>query len=313
MAASTTKKYQLTNWSKYNAALTQRGSITFWFSDDVLEEWQHANDEVKVGRPFTFSDRAIESCLMIREVFQLPYRQTEGFVRSLLELMQVEVLIPDYTSLAKRAVKLAVDFELPRRRGPIDIVVDSTGLKVYGEGEWKMRQHGKSKRRTWRKLHLAVNPQTQEIEAEVLTENSASDADPFAQLLEEVSPRITTCAGDGGYDKWKVYRALAAQGVQPLIPPQRNAKIKQHGNSGSAPLPRDEAIRRIRQVGRKKWKQEIGYHCRSLAETAMYRMKTIFGNKLKNRLLAAQQTEARIRCKVLNAFTRLGMPVFQWN
>lgn len=126
MSASTTKKYQLTNWAKYNTALRQRGSITFWFSEDVLEEWRHANDEVKVGRPFTFSNRAIESCLMIREVFQLPYRQTEGFVRSLLELMQVEVPIPDYTSLAKRAKTLKVDLELPRRRGPIDIVVDST-------------------------------------------------------------------------------------------------------------------------------------------------------------------------------------------
>lgn len=313
MSASTTKKYQLTNWAKYNTALRQRGSITFWFSEDVLEEWRHANDEVKVGRPFTFSNRAIESCLMIREVFQLPYRQTEGFVRSLLELMQVEVPIPDYTSLAKRAKTLKVDLELPRRRGPIDIVVDSTGLKVYGEGEWKMRQHGKSKRRTWRKLHLVVNPQTQEIEAEVLTENSASDADPFAELLAEVAPNIRNCAGDGGYDKWKVYRTLAERGSQPLIPPQRNAKIKQHGNSAAEPLPRDEAIRRIRQVGRKKWKQEIGYHCRSLAETAMYRLKTIFGNNLKNRLLKTQQTEARIRCKVLNAFTRLGMPPLQLN
>src|SRR3990172_6759954 len=176
MVAIAKASYKVTNWRKYNESLVQRGSITFWFSEDVIDQWEHANDQPKVGHPFVYSDRAIESLLMLRELFRLPYRQTEGLGRSLTSLMEVDVAIPDFTSLAKRAAKLGVSLDVAVRKGPIDVVVDSTGLKVFGEGEWKTRKHGKSKRRTWRKLHLAVNPKTQEIEAETLTENSCDDA-----------------------------------------------------------------------------------------------------------------------------------------
>ena len=151
--------YKITNWSKYNESLVQRGSVTFWFNEDVINQWRHANAQPRRGHPFVFSDTAIETMLVLRELFQLPYRQTEGFGRSLIELMELDVAIPDYTSLAKRASSLGISLEVRKHRGPIDVVVDSTGLKVFGEGEWKMRKHGKSKRRTWRKLHLAVNPE----------------------------------------------------------------------------------------------------------------------------------------------------------
>ena len=168
--------YKITNWRKYNESLVKRGSITFWFDEETLAHWEHDNAAVKVGRPFTFSDRAIEVLLALRELFQLPYRQTEGLGRSLLQLMQVPVLVPDFTSLAKRAAKLNIDLIVTRRSGSLHIVVDSTGLKVFGDGEWKVRKHGAGKHRTWRKLHLAINPQTQEIEAETLTENSSIDS-----------------------------------------------------------------------------------------------------------------------------------------
>ena len=177
MVAIAKKSYKITNWKKYNESLVQRGSITFWFSDDVIDQWEHANEESKVGRPYVYSDTAIESLLVLRELFRLPYRQTEGLGRSLTELMQLEVAIPDYTSLAKRAATLDIALDISHRTGSVDVVVDSTGLKVFGEGEWKTRKHGVGKRRTWRKLHLGVNPTTQEIEAEVLTENSGHDAD----------------------------------------------------------------------------------------------------------------------------------------
>ncbi len=312
MAAKKKAAYKITNWREYNESLVQRGSITFWFNDDVVENWNHANDELKVGRPFIYSDLAIECLLTLRELFRLPYRQTEGLARSLARLMQVAIPIPDFTLLAKRAGKLKVALKVAQRNGSIDVVVDSTGLKVFGEGEWKMRTHGKAKRRTWRKLHLAVNAATQEIEAEVLTENSGHDADQVNDLLDQIPEPIDVFAGDGAYDKWKVYDVLAQRAIKPVIPPQRNAKIKQHGNSSSPPLPRDEAIRAIRRVGRKSWKKQIGYHRRSLAETAMHRVKTIFGGSLKNRELKNQGTEARLRCKLLNYFTHLGLPQFEW-
>jgi Transposase DDE domain len=313
MTATVRAQYKITNWRTYNESLVQRGDITFWFDEDVIDAWEHDNDEPKVGRPFTYSDLAVECLLALRELFRLPYRQTEGLGCSLVKLMQVEVAIPDFSSLAKRAAKLSVSLSVTARKGPLDVVVDSTGLKVFGEGEWKMRKHGKSKRRTWRKLHLTVNPDTQEIEAEVLTENSGHDADQVDELLDQVNGPVDAFYGDGAYDQWKVYDSLRGREIQPIIPPRRNAKIKQHGNAHQTPLVRDEAIPSIRRVGRKQWKKDIGYHRRSLAETAMYRMKCCFGDKLKNRELPNQRAETRIRSKILNRFTQLGMPRFEWS
>lgn len=313
MVAKAKLSYKITNWREYNESLVRRGDVTFWFSDDVIDSWEHANDEPKVGHPFVYSDTAVECLLVLRELFRLPYRQTEGLGRSLTLLMQVDVAIPDFTSLAKRAAGLGVSLDVAVRKGPIDVVVDSTGLKVFGEGEWKTRKHGKSKRRTWRKLHLAVNPATQEIEAEVLTENSGHDADQVDDLLEQIDDSINAFYGDGAYDQWKVYETLAEEKIRPIIPPRRNAKIKQHGNANCPPLPRDEAIREIRRGGRRPWKESVGYHRRSLSETAMHRMKSCFGEKLKNRELENQQTEATLRSKILNHFTHLGLPQFEWS
>ena len=307
------RTYKVRNWREYNESLVRRGDVTIWFSEDALASWEHPNDVTKVGRPFVYSDTAIECLLTIRELFQLPYRQTEGFGHALAQLLGVEIAIPDFTSLAKRAAKLGIVLCVRQMQGPIDIVVDSTGLKVFGEGEWKMRTHGKSKRRTWRKVHLSVNPRTQEIVAEVLTENSGHDADQVDDLLDQVEQPVETFYGDGSYDKWKVYDRMSAEGIEPVIPPRHDAKIKQHGNSRAEPLPRDEAIRGIRRMGRRRWKKEVGYHRRSLAETAMFRLKQAFGNSLKNRKLPNQKTESRIRCKILNVFTHLGLPQFEWS
>jgi hypothetical protein len=313
MAGTRKGTYKITNWSRYNESLVQRGSITFWFSEDVMERWHHANDRPRAGHPFVYSDTAIECLLVLRELFQLPYRQTEGLGRSLVQLMDISLEIPDYTSLAKRAAKLGISLDVRRHTGAIDVVVDSTGLKVFGEGEWKMRKHGKSKRRTWRKLHLAVNPVTQEIVAETLTENSCDDASQADPLLDQVRNPTNGFYGDGAYDKWKVYDILEKRETKAIIPPQRNAKIKQHGNSSDRPLSRDIAIRHIRRHGRKHWKESVGYHRRSLSETAMYRMKCCFGDHLKNRLIPNQRVEARLRSKILNRFTHLGLPQFEWN
>ena len=303
--------YRITNWRKYNEALVNRGSLTLWLDEESLASWNHSNDEVRRGRPFIYSDTAVECLLTLREVFRLPYRQTEGLARSVIPLMGLEIEVPDYSSLAKRAGKLSIDLEIVRRGGPIDLVVDSTGLTVCGEGEWKVRKHGVGTHRTWRKLHLAINSKTQEIEATVVSTNG-HDSDHAAPLLKQIERPIRSFRGDAAYDKWKIYGALADRNIRSFIPPQHNAKIKQHGNSNASPLTRDETIRRIRQVGRAAWKKEVGYHQRSLAETAMFRVKTIFGSELKNRELPNQQTEGRIRCKALNKMTKLGLPRFEW-
>ena len=184
---------------------------------------------------FFYSDTAVRCLLVFRELFQLPYRQTEGLGHSLAEMMEIGIDIPDYTSLAKRAAKLGISLDVARHAGAIDVVVDSTGLKVFGEGEWKMRKHGKNKRRTWRKLHLAVDPDTHEIVAEALTENGCADADQAAPLLDQTKGKINSFSGDCAYDQWKVYETLAARKIKPIIPPGRNAKIKRHGNANDPP------------------------------------------------------------------------------
>jgi hypothetical protein len=192
----------------------------------------------------------------------------------------------------------------------LNIVLDSTGLKLYGEGEWKVRKHGYSKRRTWRKLHLGGNPDTGEVLAVMLTENSISDDAVVKEILNQIEETLLSCASDGAYDKRKVYEALHEHSpdVDILIPPRKNAHIWQHGNSKQERHKRDENLRYIRKHGRTAWKKESGYHIRSLAETLMFRLKIIFGDNLSARLLETQTTQAWIRCLALNKMTHLGMP-----
>jgi hypothetical protein len=302
-------QYRVRNWTEYNESLVQRGSVTFWIDDEVITGWKPEPEGPRQrGGQEQYSDRAIECLLTLRAVFGLTYRQTEGFGRSILSMLGVEVKVPDYTTLCKRSPKLAV--ELPTSTtGSLHIVVDSTGLKVYGEGEWKVRQHGYSKRRTWRKLHLSVDEASHQIQAVMLTEAGVDDAEAGQQLMEETPGSIEQVSGDGAYDKRKFYAACEQRQVELIsVPPRRDARIWQHGNSSKPPLPRDENLRRIRQVGRQRWKCETGYHRRSLAETAVFRFKTIFGNTLSARTLPSQITEARIKCTALNRMTTLGMP-----
>lgn len=312
MAKAKKACYRVTNWKQYNESLVRRGDITFWFSEEALASWEHANQEVKVGRPFTYSDGAIECLLTLRELFRLPYRQTEGLGRSLLKLLGADVAIPDFTSLAKRAAKLGASLETSPATGPIDVIIDSTGLKVLGAGEWRSQAYRTPKRRSWRKLHLSINAATQEIVAQVLTSNRKDDADMVPKLLAQAGSQVKKLYGDGAYDKWKLYDVLAEAGIEPVIPPRQGASIRKHGNSAGPRLPRDEALRGVRRHGRKGWKRASGYYRRSLVETSMSRLKQAFGPRLKNKADANQCTEARLRCKLLNRFTNLGMPTFRW-
>ena len=308
-----TVRYHVKNWAAYDHALQQRGSLTVWLSEDALAQWKYTGEQHRGGQ-IVYSDLAIETSLTLRAVYHLPLRQTEGLMRSLTTVLSVTVAIPDHTTLSRRGAFLSI--ALPSRQAPVvDLVVDSTGVKVYGEGEWKVRQHGASKRRTWRKLHLAVDVVTGDILAETLTEHGVDDAHEVPALVEQVTPVIVRFGGDGAYDKHKVYDTLCDRGQQqhrPIditIPPRQDAKIWQHGNCQAPPHPRDENLRYIRQHGRTTWKRDSGYHRRSLAETAVFRYKRIVGEKLASRTLETQRTEARIGCKILNQMTRLGMPI----
>jgi len=300
--------YRVKNWSEYDKALVQRGAITFWISADFEKTWMHTGEKQR-GSQFDYSDQAILVMLTVKEVFHLTNRGVEGFVRSVLRIMKINLPVPDHTTLSKRGKDLKV--KVPKKaHQKLNIVMDSTGLKIYGEGEWKVRQHGVSKRRTWRKLHIAANPEDGEIQAVILTENSVSDDAAVAVLLKQIEQEIDEFAADGAYDKRKVYDGLNAHSpnVNILIPPRKNARIWKHGNTKAERLKRDENLRSIRKHGRKAWKENSGYHVRSLSETAMFRLKTIFGDELSARLLETQTTQALVRCPALNKMTHLGMP-----
>ena len=297
--------YRIRNWKQYNDALVRRGSLTLWVDQETLQAWRYQGPSRR-GAQFRFSDPAIECLLTLRCVYHLTLRATEGFARSLFELMEVDLAVPDYTTLCRRAATVRIT--LPRKAtGPLRLVLDGTGLKVYGEGEWKVRQHGYSKRRTWLKLHLAVDPLTHEIQAAMVTDPGVTDAETVP-ALEQVENPIESAAADGAYDRREVYDALEGRSARAVVPPRRDAKIKRHGNTSGPRLARDENLRRIRQIGRSAWKEESGYHERSLAETAMFRMKTIFGDGVSSRSPGQQATEAGIRCRALNIMTHQGMP-----
>lgn len=305
-------KYRIRNWSEYNKALVNRGSIRFWFSDDYTNNWLNSDTPSRKGRPKTYSDIAIECMLLIRSVFHLPLRGLQGFVDDLISMAGLTLPCPNYTTVCRRAKELNIC--LPKHIKPgeaIHVLVDSSGLKVFGEGEWKTRKHGYSKRRTWRKIHVAICSKTGCAVSAVVTTNSVGDTEVFGDLIDSIEEPITSVSGDGAYDSLDCYDACDCHGAKPIFPPRRGAKKTVYDEPSFRA--RNQAIDRIAELGgddeaRKKWKQEIGYHKRSLVETYFFRYKTIFGPNLKSRTFENQAKESFARCAAMNKMTSLGMP-----
>src|SRR3954447_14743088 len=287
-----TLRYRVRNWKDYNQALIRRGSLTVWIEEATLHAWCQNTRAGLVGAPTTYSDLAIQALLTLKAVFSLPLRQTQGFAQSVLQLMASDLPIPDYSTLSRRADGLAVALPCRTKDEPLHVVIDSTGLKIYGEGEWKTRQHGVSKRRTWRKMHLGVDEATGEVLAVVTTERDVGDCEVLPQILAAITDPIEQVSADGAYDTIAGHQAIAARQARPAIPPRENAVITDIGQWDA----REQAVRRIEEIGRPAWKQEVNYHRRSLAETMMFRQKAIFGDRLSSRKMASQTTEVRIRC-----------------
>lgn len=297
------RRYRIRNWRDYNSALVRRGSLTLWVEQGAVNRWRDTAAPVRRGRRRCYSDLAIACALTLREVYHLPLRSTQGLISSVLRLLGADVPAPHYSTLSRRAASL--DVSLPRRGSrPLHPAVDSTGLKLYGEGEWKVRLHGKEKRRTWRKLHLLIDHATHEAISLAMTDKDALDRRELPGLLKGVEGEVAEVLGDGAYDFQGCYRAIHARGARAVIPPQVRARVR----SGSEFDDRNAAVLRGREVGRDEWKKEAGYHRRSLAETAMMRLKTIFSDRLKAREWRRQETELRVRCAVMNKMTSLGMP-----
>lgn len=295
--------YKVTNWKEYNQALRDRGDITIWFTGDAIRDW-HPEKLGKRGRPVEYSEHAIATALLVREVFKLPFRQTEGFLKSIVSLMAVEIGIPDFSSISQRSGTLSRLVLNKAMKPGIHVIVDSTGLKVYGKDEWHQEKHKVKAKRTWRKLHLAVDEKHQMIAVE-LTTPEIGDPTAIPDLLKQIDTDFDTFIADGAYDGEPVYQAVLEKEPEAhvVIPPHKDAVLSKQGNSQ-----RDGHIQTLEAHGRMNWQRRTGYNQRNYAELAMRRFKCTFGNALKARALPQQKTEAWIATEALNRMTLIGMP-----
>jgi transposase len=300
-------RYRVENWAAYDAALRRRGDLTIWVTPEAIATWTPPASGRR-GRRARYSDVAIEAGLMLRLASGRPWRQTEGLLGSLMRLLGLDVPVPDHTTFSRRSANLEVASALSRTDGPVNVVIDSTGLKVFGRGEWHLEKHGGQARRSWRKLHLAVDPDTGEILASELTATQDGDASLVGPLLDQIKRPIGTVLADGAYDGEPVYRAVAAHtpDAEVIIPPRSTAVPRE--TAAGAPSQRDRHIRRIAERGRQGWQRDVRYGRRSVGEVAMMRYKQLIGRPLRARTLPAQQVEAACGCKVMNIMTSLGMP-----
>lgn len=298
------QKFKITNWPAYNKALRQRGSLTVWLDESAIAAWTENTAPEHRGRPLHYTDMAITTILMMKRVFNLSLRALQGFVDSIFQLMGVALVCPDYSLVSKRAKTVNINIKTPTRGEIEHLVIDATGLKVFGEGEWKVRQHGADKRRVWRKLHLAADSVTHEIICADLSLSGTTDAQALPALINQTHRKIKQASADGAYDVCYCHDALMKKKIRPLIPPRNGAQYwpdKYHE--------RNHAVANQHLSGSNDvWKKKVGYHRRSVAETAMFRIKTLLGGHLSLRDYDAQAGEALAMVKALNRMTLLGMP-----
>ena len=298
----TKTRYKTTNWSSYNAALKRRGSLSICLDKDM--QW-FAAASGKRGRSAKFSDAAIQCCLTLKNLFGLALRQTTGLVQSLLQLCGLTWAVPVFSTLCRRQLDLNVQVPYTRNQAGLHLLVDSTGIKFLGEGEWKCKKHGPERRRQWRKLHIGIDAQTLQIRAISVTSNDVSDASVVPDLLQQLpaDEALESVTGDGAYDTQQVYEAVIGRGATPVIPPRKNARMRK----GSVFVHRNAALVACRRLGRKIWKCWSGYHRRSVVETKMNCIKRL-GERVMSRTFERQVNELHIRAAILNRFTELGRP-----
>ena len=304
----TKKAYRVRNWSEYNKGLVSRGSLFIWFNKNQIKsaEGTHGNE--------AYSDALILCALTIRQLFRLPYRATEGFLSSLIELHHLEIPTPDYSTLCRRSKTLKVHLGFKPSSKPRHILIDSTGVQVLGEGEWKRLKHGESRCQVWKKLHIALDADSLDIVALSVTDSVRLDCNYLPGLIEQIKDPIEQITGDGAYDKQHCYETALRRGAKPVFPPQHNAAVQRNKiKKAPALIPRDELITRLKSAADKEeelrlWKQENNYHQRSLVETNMSRLNSIFSDTMSARTPENQRTELALRCRIINLMNKLGLP-----
>ncbi len=302
------QRHRVTNWPEYDAALRARGSLTVWFTAEAIAAWRAEPRTTRGGQPH-HSDLAIATALTLRAVFRLALRQTEGLVGSILHLPGLDPAVPDRSTMSRRARTL----ELPRtRRGrrPMHLLVDSTGLRLSGPGEWLAGRHGSKARRLWRKLHLATDADTGGIAAELAGHDADDGGQVVEALLDGYGGPVASFAADGAYDRADACAAVAARSPRAavVIPPRSSAVLSAAGNA--EPTQRDAHIAAIAAHGRMGWQRRSGYNWRALVEADASRWKRIIGDGLRSRTDDRRSAEAAIAARALNRMLKLGRPEY---
>ena len=303
----------VTNWPAYDASLRQRGSLTVWFTDEAIAAWAAEPRTTRGGQPW-YSPLAILTALTIRAVFRLAYRQAEGLIGSIVSLLGLSLRVPDHTTLSRRAATLEVPRPGTAGAGadsePLHLLVDSTGLKLCGKGEWLLEKHGTATRRSWRMLHLGVDADTGRIVAATLTAKDVDDASQAGPLLDQVAGAVVSFTGDGGYDQDRVYDSVAQRHPEAVVvvPPRANAVPSDRAET--APTQRDGHLRRIAEHGRIRWQTVSGYNRRARVEATMNRWKQVIGDELRAHSDERRATEVTVAVYALNRMLELGRPSY---
>src|SRR5918997_6898732 len=302
------QRHRVTNWAEYDAALRARGSLTVWFTPEAIAAWA-APPRISRGGQASYSDLAIATALTLRGVFRLALRQTEGLIGSILQLLDLDLAVPDHSTLSRRAAML----EVPRPKAgpaPVHRLVDSTGLKLCGPGEWLAEKHGTKRRRAWRVLHRATDADTGRIVASALTDKDADNGSQVAPLLERIDGAVASFTGDGAYDRDDVYAEVTARhpAAAVVVPPRANAVPSEAAEI--APTQRDTHLRCIAERGRMGWQRVSGYNWRALVESDISRWKCVICDGLRFQTDGRQASEVAIATDVLNRMLDLGRPEY---
>jgi Transposase DDE domain len=305
------QKRKVTNWAAYDASLRQRGNLTVWFTDEAIAAWRAAPRTTRGGQAW-YSPLAILTALTLKAVFRLALRQTEGLIGSIIRLLGLTLAVPDHSTLSRRAKTL----DVPRPRSgsgadsePVHLLVDSTGLKLCGAGEWLVEKHGTKIRRSWRKLHIGMDANTGNIVAAALTTNDIDDASQVGPLLAQMEGPVASLTGDGAYDQDSVYRAVLDRDPETaiIVPPRSTAVPSEAAEI--EPTQRDRHLQRIAEKGRMGWQKASGYNKRSRIEAAIGRYKQVIGDGLRSREDGRRSTEVGVAVHVLNQMLELGRPI----
>ena len=302
------QKHKVMNWREYDASLRRRGSLTVWFTDDAVEGWRAEPRTTAGGQPW-YSPLAILTALTLRAVFRLALRQTEGLIGSIIGLLGLDLAVPDHSTLSRRAATLEVPPPRPRRDGkPMHLLVDSTGLKLCGAGEWLVEKHGAKTRRSWRTLHVGLDAGTGQIVAATLTRKEVDDGSQVGPLLDQVAASVASFTADGAYDQDSVSTAVAAHHPEAavIVPPRSTAVPSDAAET--APTPRDRHLQFIAKHGRAAWQKASGYTIRARAEAAIGRFKQVIGDGLRSRTDERRATEVNVAVHALNRMLDLGRP-----